>query len=246
MSLFGAAKLLRKHAVSPYRDKDVELYQKWKQTRSPQDMQALITQMEPVIAREVNRWAGSLSRPMMEARAKGYAVEAIQSYNPMMGTALSTHVTNRIQKISRTQYTHGQAARSPEHKAVAMSTFSQAHTGLSSDLGRDPNTGELAENLGWSKSRTAEFQRAYGRKELLTSGEFDSSAFAINDHKADPMVDFIYHDLAPTDQLLFEDITGYGGKPILKNPELMKKHDLTQGQLSYQKRKLIDAVKRAQ
>lgn len=240
------APLLRKEAVSAHRGKDVELYEKWKKSGSNADMQALITQMEPVVAREVNRWAGSLSRGMLEGRAKGYAVEAIKSYNPAMGTALSTHITNRIQKISRTQYTHGQAARSPEHRAVAMSTFSQAHNGLSSDLGRDPSTIELADNLGWSKNRIQEFQQAYGRKELLGSGDYDASTFAVNDHRADPMVDFIYYDLSPADQRLFEDITGYGGKPVLKNPELMQKYGLTQGQLSYHKRKLITAVQRTQ
>ena len=59
----------------------------------------------------------------------------------------------------------------------------------------------------------------------------------------DNLVDFYYHGLAPMDKSLFEDVTGYGGKPILNNAQIMKKHNLTQGQLSYQKRKLIDSIK---
>jgi DNA-directed RNA polymerase specialized sigma subunit len=224
---------------------DRELWQRWQRSQSPQDLQALLDQLKPIIAREVNRWAGSLARGTLETKAKALAVKAIQSYNPAMGTTLSTHVTNQLQKLSRTIYTHTQAARLPEHKAVAMTSFSAAHDMLNSELGRAPTALELSENLGWSKIRTSEFQKAFQRKELLTSGEFRPSSFAVNDYQQDPMVDFVYHDMAPESQKLFEHVTGYGGAKVLSNKELMKKFKLTQGQLSYRKRKLIDTVKDA-
>jgi hypothetical protein len=193
----------------------------------------------------VNRWAGSLARPTLETKATALAVKAIKDYNPAMGAALSTHVTNRLQKLSRTVYTHTQAARLPEHKALAMTSFNAAHEMLNSELGRSPTVLELSEHLGWSRSRTGEFQKAFQRKELLTSGEFRPASFAVNDYQQDPMVDFVYYDMSPTNQKLFEHITGYGGAKVMSNRDLMKKFKLTQGQLSYRKRKLIDLVKDA-
>lgn len=234
-----------KLATPTRKDRDRELYDRWKRSGSPQDLQALLNQLKPVIMREVNRWAGGLARPTLETKAKVLAVKAIQSYNPAAGTALSTHVTNQLQKLSRTVYTHTQAARLPEHKAVAMTSFNVAHEMLNSELGRSPTVVELSDHLGWSKSRTAEFQKAFERKELLTSGEFKPSAFAVNDYQQDPMVDFVVYDMSPDNQRLFEHITGYGGAKMLSNDELMHKFKLTQGQLSYRKRKLITLVKDA-
>lgn len=219
------------------KSKDLELWEQWNRTRSSADMQALLNHLQPLINQQVTRWGGTLSRPMLETKAKVLAAEAIKTYQPNRGAALATHVTNRLQKLSRTVYTHTQAARLPEHKAVGMATFSVANDQLQNDLGREPTHVELADHLGWSQARTQEFQRAYGRKELLASGEFNPASFPIADQH-DPIIDYVYFDMEPKNQQIFEHITGYGGKPVLSNRELMSRFKITQGQLSYQKRKI--------
>lgn len=225
-------------------DEDLRLWRQWSRSRSPGDLQRLLDQLQPLITSQVNRWSGSLSRPLLETRAKVLATEAIQSYNPRRGAALATHVTNQLQKLSRLVYTHTQAARLPEHKAVGMASFRVAQEALRSEFGRDPSTPELADHLGWSQNRTEAFNQAFNRRELLTSGEFNPSAFPIADQE-DPVIGFVYHDMAPKTQRLFEHVTGYGGSPVLSNPELMKKFRLTQGQLSYQKRKMTELFQNA-
>ena len=224
---------------------DLRLWKQWQKTRSAVDLQALLNQLQPLIGQQVSRWSGMLSRDLLETQAKILAVDALQDYNPRMGTALATHVTNRLQKLSRLTYSHAQAARLPEHKAIGMVSFHAAQGRLKDDLGREPTAEELADHLGWTEQRVAEFQRAYGRRELLASGEFNPSTFPVADAQ-NPMVGFVYHDMAPKQQRLFEHITGYGGKPVLSNQEIMKKFDLTQGQLSYQKRKLLTLFQQAQ
>jgi hypothetical protein len=219
------------------RTRDIQLWEQWNRTKSPQDLQALLNQLQPVISQQVNRWSGSLAKPTLETKAKVLAVEAIKTYDPNKGAALSTHVTNRLMKLSRLVYTHSQAARLPEHKAVGMASFSVAQDQLKSDLGRDPSHMEMADHLGWGTSRVQEFQRAYDRKELLTSGDFNPSRFPVADEQ-DPMVGFVYHDMAPKTQKVFEHVTGYGGAQVMSNKDIMKKFKMTQGQLSYQKRKM--------
>ncbi len=226
------------------REKDLELWKQWNRTKSSADMQALLNALQPVINQQVTRWGGTLSRPMLEMRAKVLAAEAIKSYHPGRGAALATHVTNQLQKLSRTVYTHSQAARLPENKAIGMATFSVANDQLQNDLGRAPTHMELADHLGWTQRRTQEFQRAYDRKELLTSGEFNPASFPVADQH-DPIIDYVYFDMEPQKQQLFEHITGYGGKPILSNRELMTQFKMTQGQLSYQKRKMKDMFQTA-
>jgi hypothetical protein len=231
--------------VGDRKAEDLRLWRQWRKTKSGLDLQALLDHLQPVIGQQVSRWSGLLSHDLLETRAKVLAVEALQDYDPRMGTALATHVTNRLQKLSRLVYSYSQAARLPEHKAIGMVSFHAAQSQLHNDLGREPTTMELSDYLGWPEQRVTEFQRAYGRRELLASGEFNPATFPIADAH-DPLVSFVYHDMAPHQQRLFEHITGYGGKPVLSNRELMQKFDLTQGQLSYQKRKLLTLFQQAQ
>jgi hypothetical protein len=223
---------------------DLRLWKQWRKNRAGLDLQALLNHLQPLISQQVNRWSGLLSRDLLETQAKILAVNACEDYDPQRGTALATHVTNRLQKLSRVVYSHSQAARLPEHKAIGMVSFHAAQGRLKDDLGRDPTAMELADHLGWPEQRVTEFQRAYGRRELLSSGEFNPATFPITDAQ-DPLVGFIYHDMAPKQQRLFEHITGYGGKSVLSNQEIMQKFDLTQGQLSYQKRKLLELFQQA-
>ena len=188
--------------------KDIVLWEQWNRTKSPQDLQALLNHLQPLINQQVNRWAGGLSRDALEMQAKVLAVEAIKTYNPAMGASLGTHVTNRLQKLSRLVYTHTNALRLPEHKAISMTTFSVAQDMLRSDLGREPTHVELADHLGWTQHRVREFQRAYDRRELLGSGEFNPAQFPVADQD-DPIISFVYHDMEPKQQRLFEHITGY-------------------------------------
>lgn len=223
----------------PTKVRDVVLWEQWNRTKSPQDLQTLLNHLQPLINQQVNRWAGGLSRDALEMQAKLLAVEAIKTYNPAMGASLGTHVTNRLQKLSRLVYTHTNALRLPEHKAISMASFSVAQDALKNELGREPSHVELADHLGWTRQRVGEFQRAYDRRELLGSGDFNPAQFPVADQD-DPIISFVYHDMEPKQQRLFEHMTGYGNKPVLSNPQLMKKYSLTQGQLSYTKRQMVD------
>jgi len=71
-------------------------------------------------------------------------------------------------------------------------------------------------------------------------------AFQDDDGEDSPLVDFYYHGLSPDDKLLFEDITGYGGKKALDNTALRRKYRMTQGQLSYKKRKFTEQISQIQ
>ena len=97
---------------------DDELYAAWRKSRAPQDLEALIKALEPLIHAEVNRRAGTLSRDLLVVQAKKLAVDAVKSFNPSMGVKLSTHVTNQLQKLSRVNYAHQNAARIPEHSML--------------------------------------------------------------------------------------------------------------------------------
>lgn len=232
-----------KHA-SALKDKDIELWEQWKLTKSPYDLQNLMQQMDPVIQAEVNKWSGAIARPVLEAHAKKLALEAFETYNPNMGAALNTHLTNRLKKLSRKVYTHQDAVRVPEYKKLQFNSFMKGQDELMSVHGREPTTVELADHLGWSPKAVQSVQRSMS-SELIESSDMGAGLFetkSVWGTHEDAMVDLVYYDLDPTDKIIFEHSTGYGGKRILSNDKIMQKTGLTQGQLSYRKRKIIDRL----
>lgn len=219
------------------KSEDQAAWEAWRSNRTDMNLQKLLQQMNPIIQNEVNRWAGAVARPVLETEAKNLAVEAFQTFNPDMGAALATHVTNRLKKLSRTAYAHQSISRMPEYQVLKYQTFNNAKSVLADNLGREPTVDELADELGWSRPALTRFQTSL-RKEFLESGTpppiFDKN------EEDDGMVAFVFHDLPPVQQKIFEFSTGWGGAPQLDSKEIMKKLKLSQGQLSYQKRLLVN------
>jgi len=225
-----------------YKEQDYALWQTWKKAPTDNNAAALLNQVNPLVQKEVNRWSGgegTLARPALELEGKRLAMEAIHSYSPTGGAALATHVTNRLRKLSRINYTHQTLARLPEYKTRKFHTHNIAKSALEDKLGREPTVDELSQELSWPKPFLQNFQKSM-RKEHVESG-VPAPIFDI-DNGESGTIDFVYNDLSPMQKKIFEHTTGYGGAPALKNPQLMRKLKMTQGQLSYQKRLLVDKI----
>lgn len=221
---------------------DDALYAKWKRSGSPMDLQALIKSLDPLIHAEVNRRAGTLSRELLVIQAKKLAVEAIKSYNPAVGVKLSTHVVNQLQKLSRVNYAHQNAARIPEHSMMQFHSVRVATEDFKADHGREPSTDELADSMGWSPKKIEQFQTQFGRQELLESIDTPGELFVSETH--DPRINYVYTTLTPRQQSIFEMTTGYRGTKKLTNTQITAKLGITQGVLSYEKTKITAAVKK--
>lgn len=222
--------------------RDIELWREWKRSPSPMNLQRVMDQLEPLIQSEVNRWQGSLPRATLEIEAHRLAVEALKTYRPTGGAKLSTHVMNRLKKLSRLVYSHQNIARIPEHKVLQSHTFNSARMTLENSLGREPTSDELADELKWTRTqveRQQEAQRGTYIASLPPPLIFDKPS------EETGVVDFVYHGLDPKKKKVFEDITGYGGNKVLSNAEIMRKHNLTQGQLSYIRRDLTNRFAQA-
>jgi DNA-directed RNA polymerase sigma subunit (sigma70/sigma32) len=196
--------------------------------------------MGGIIGREVNRWASGMSRSLLEAEGKRLAVLAFRDYDPGRGVALSTFVASRLPKLSRMVYANQNAARMSETSALLFHAYNSAVSELRDIHGREPTLAELSDNLAWTPKKVTEFQRISTRRELVESEEHPDTS-----DEDDHLVDFIYHDLPPLQQKVFEHSTGYLGVPRLSGKEMMKRLGLTQGQLSYQKDLIVRAVERA-
>jgi DNA-directed RNA polymerase specialized sigma subunit len=228
-------------ALSTRQETDLALWKEWKQTKNPGTLEKLLNQLQPLIQSEVNKWGQAVPPMALASKARLLAVEALDSYNPNMGATIGTHVASRLRKLSRSVYPYMNVARIPENQQLFYHTYNVAKTTLSDQLGRDPNTEEMADHLGWTPKRITTFQRAFDRRELV-----ESEGATYDMAEDDGIVDFYHFGLSPEDKPLFEDIVGYKGKTSMTNGQLIKKYHITQGQLSYKKRKFIDDLHRIQ
>ena len=223
--------------------KDLELWQQWRKTNRTDVLEALLNRLQPLIHREVSKWQYTVPAAALESKGRLLAVEALKTYDPTRGAAIGTHITSRLRKLSRHVYPYQNVARLPENKQLLYNTFTVAQTQLEDELGRDPSVEEMADHLKWTPKKVTDFQKSFGRRELVES---EGADFEENVAGSSMLTDFFYHGLPPEDKRLIEDITGYGGKRPLSNTELRRKYRLTQGQLSYKKRKFIEEIKKLQ
>jgi DNA-directed RNA polymerase specialized sigma subunit len=220
------------------KEKDMELYKTWKRTRSTADLSPLFKQLDPIIQKEVNRWSGVLARPVVEIEARRLAMQAFNNYNEHAGAALATHLTNYLQKLSRLIYTHQNVARIPEYQTLKLNTYRRAYTDLETEHGRPATQQEVAARLGWSQSAVKGMNKLVKSEQL----EFHDKMPSFTVESEDGTIDLVYHDLNTTQKIIFEHQTGYGNKKRMSNQQLMRKLKLTQGQLSYEKRRMVERI----
>lgn len=221
---------------------DLDLWRQWRSSKSPVVLSQLLDRLTPIIQNEVNKWGTVVPRIALESKARELTVKALDDYSPTRGAAIGTHVTSRLRKLSRFVYPYQNIARLPENKQLLYNTFQVATNRLLDTFGRDPTVAELADELGWTSKKVTSFKNAFGRQELVES---EGAIWDTTDKDAG-LVDFYYHGLSPDDKKLFEDLTGYKGLRTLTTKEVLKKFKLTQGQLSYRKRKFVEDIKRIQ
>jgi len=225
--------------MSTAASRDLELWKKWKEERNKDNLTPLMSSMNPVIQKEVSRWAtGNVSRPVLNIEAKKIALKAFDSYDPN-STQLNTHLTNQLKGLSRIVYTHSNAARMPEHQTLKVGSYLNAKNELEEDLGREPTAQELSASLKWSMKEVDRFRNEL-RSGLSTSKPTPPGFETYNPDEA--FIDFVYNDLHDQDKLVFEHTTGYGGNKILSAKTLMSKTGMTQGQISHSKRRITKMV----
>lgn len=229
--------------MTDVRTSDLEKWHAWKASPTPESLSHLFKQLEPVMysATKINQ--GSLSPAIIQAEAKLQALKAFKSYDPDKGVKLSTHVHNYLQKVNRLNYQYQEIFSVPEQRRIKYQSFHKAKQDLEDSLKREPNADELADSLHWSRAEVARFLSE--SKAEFSDSQPHASDLGLHEDPSATVVSYIYNDLTPDKKLLFEYRTGYNGRPVLSNPQIMKKTGLTQGQLSYAIKDLTNVVDKA-
>ncbi len=233
-------------AIGDRKQLDIATWAIYNKTGANKDRQAVLKRMDPLIQSHVNKWQGPIPRAVLENKAKVLAVKAFKTFDPDRGNALSTHVMNGMLPLSRVVYAHQNTGRLPENITLKMNSYNTAKDYLATIHGREPTVDELHSELGWTVNELNRIQN-YLRKDLVESvGGLNDAFFSnVEDEDADAAA-AVFFDLLPDEKKLFEYSTGYNGVKILSSPDIMKKMNISQAQLSYKKKLLTGKISRLQ
>jgi DNA-directed RNA polymerase specialized sigma subunit len=217
-----------------YKSKDMELYNQWAKTKSRTDMTNLVNHLSPLIYREVSRAAGTLPITALNAEGKNWAIQAVETFKPEKGFALSTHVTNYLQRVRRLNAKYQLAARLPENMKYDWNKYNNSLQQLTEEHNREPTEEEMAAHLGWSKGLVAKFKkRTYsdlleGSQEHATEvSQFSDDTLLMN---------------ALISRLSEEEKTILYNKGKMNATQLAAKLGVNSNRLNYLQNKLVDKI----
>ena len=212
---------------------ELDLWKEWKKTGQPKPLADLLKSMKPLMSSQIQKYSGApIPRPILEAHANTLTIEAFKSFDPKKA-GLNTHVVNHLRHLNRFVIENQNIARIPEHRALQIGNFHSAVENLSSQLGRIPNTHELADHLKISPKNVERLQRELRKDYYMNYDEdaaFFNSAFWQSDKKLDA-VHYVYHDMDPINKSIMDHYFGMGGNnqktvPVIARLLKMKEVDV--------------------
>jgi DNA-directed RNA polymerase specialized sigma subunit len=156
-------------------EKDKALYDIYKKDPSPENLSVLMRQFEGMARVAVNKYSRSEAIPPAALKLRAYAQikQAIDTYDPDKGAALTTHVGNYLRRVNAVALEYANLGYVPPNRASKeFGPFLEANNKLKEKLGRIPSTQELADELGWSAKQVARIRRE-NRNDLISS-KFDT------------------------------------------------------------------------
>lgn len=233
-------------------EKDIEYFNKWKETGNKRYFQKLYRGFGGLIndASRKASYGSNIPQSVFKLEAAQQFHDALNRYKPGKGVKLNTYLYGTIQdKLKRVNYKYQNLARRPERAKAGVyhvNLFNNERLFLEDKLGREPSTQELADALGWSVSQVQTMLQE-DRKDLSLNAELeDLNTFDDFSAEQDELAMY-YYDMNADEQNVFDYATGLHGKdPIVKKnqrdadwPEIARKLNMPLSKVQKIRKKFI-------
>lgn len=217
------------------------------QGQKPEHLEPLMKAHEPIIRSAVNRWSGSgLPQVVLESEARKLALGAFQTFNPKSGAKLQTHVFNRLKGLDSFVNTYKNDVRMPQDRVHMADKVHRTRKRLALELGREPTDQEVSRESG-VKSETFGSLHRFNSSLISKSQDGGFSGPAKEDISHDMIVSsFLYSQLSPMQQKVFDHTVGYNGNPVLSTQEISKKLGVSSARVSMLKGQVASKAKEYQ
>jgi len=226
---------------------EMELWAVYKKTGDSQALGQLVKMHIPQVEAVIRQKYSRANIPYSAIRAKGLSlvVDAINSYDPKYNRVLSSHTYDYLKKLHRFVDQQKQVARISEAQSGKVAPYLEATRYMTENLGREPSSRELSDELGWGIRDVNKLKR-----EITFETPTESwGGFAGITHETyeDDTIDYVYKfDLTPEEQFIFEHSIGFQGAPVYKASDIAKRLSILPSQVSQRKRTIAEKIGRRQ
>lgn len=219
-----------------------EPFTAWKNNPTTTATGALLKAIQPEVDRGIFAHVGTNPSPTLRSRAKRLAISAIRSYDPTQAK-LGTHIVNQLQGLKRITRQQTQILSIPERVALDQGFIEKAKAELEDELGREPNTAELADRTNLSPKRIAyvakfRYPKSEGSFDSMAAGEDSGFSPAVNQQQSDSWLNFVYSDLDDVSKKIMEWTLGLNGTKKLSNQAIATRLRITPGAVSQRKARI--------
>lgn len=199
------------------RAKEIGFLHTFKKTPSPETFEPLYNSFEPLImkAAQRNMFGSPLPKAAHKALAAQSFLDATRTWDAGKGS-FNTHVVNTVfNKGKRLNLKYQNVGYIPEGRATKYQSFQTSLHLLRDDLGREPSSHELADEMVLPVAEIERLQKEV-RKSYLADDKIQMKgpAFAQSDKVVQAAHDFM-HQLIPAHQSILEHALGMNGKQSL-------------------------------
>lgn len=234
------------------REEEFKLFEKYKKENDKGAKKELIKSLTPLIRSQVGKYkASGLPYDALELEGRRLASQALDTYDPNMGTQINTHVTNYLQKLYRFTSENQNVGYIPEPRTILLGKYKTIYSNLEEEKGREPTITELSDAMSISQAEVQRIQSEQ-RKDLhmeipSTDPEEGGFSFYIMPDTEDPKLkealDFVYFDTDNTNKKILEYTFGLGGSDKKTARDIKDKLSLTETELKKRKFELANQIK---
>lgn len=214
----------------------------WQARPTGENMQQIMSHAEPEIQRSLSQY-GYAGDPVMAGKARVMVARAVPRYNPKMG-AFRTFVNRELQGLRRVGL-EMQPVKVPERAYYDNLNLQRAEKDTGSELGRSPTLAELADRTGVSPKRIAKLRAGWrtpiaeeATRMVDESGQEELTGFE-RPTASEMFQEAYYSGISdPVDRLIFEGMTGYGGRKVRSKTQLAKSAGISVAAVSQRATKL--------
>lgn len=237
----------KKAASEEQRKSELDAWSRWIQDRNPNDFKYLLDSYRPLMYSHGKRYlqTSQLPRAAIEADLIQNFHRALETYDPNKGAQMNTHVWNHLQHTGRFLRTHQNIGKIPEPRANMIGRFQARETIMSENLGREPSTAEIADDLKIPMKEIEILRKELRRDIMVDEATAGLALTAQKVPKALERVQFLHTDLNPEQQLVLEHTYGMYGRPeAANNDDIAMKMGMTPQRIRSIKRQIAQKYKK--
>lgn len=222
----------------PPPDPTIEAYSAWQVTQSPDDLNRVVTSVEPAIQARLGGM-NAADNPKLKAHARLLAAQAVKTYDPTSPASLRSWVTGNLQSLQRQSRAERSPGQVPERAQLDAWHLHQTEKKFIDENGYEPDVKELADFAHMDPKRISKVRRLTRSVGSQATTMIDPAA--AQDYLSESM-DYVYDESDKTDRQIIEMLTGYGGRPVFNKQQIAAALRLDPAQVTRRSQKISNRI----